>query len=1207
MPTEISELRVAGQTQGLDKVESDLNKVAAAQTRVSTTGQAVATVTDIVSKRQISASAAWDRMRRSVDEQYRALQAVEKAQREAARAVEQGVASAEDAAAVVALVAAKYGLAAGEAATLAAETQALGAAQAALEARTSAYLSAVDPLYSAQKRFNASVLEAEDLYTAGAISLAQYEQGLAKARGAMDAAAASVRKLAQAQAEQAQAAFNSVLGVRDDFDTAKRAADIEAFAREYDRYTKGLLEARSAELALASARAQASQASINERLGVRDDFNMAQRAADIEAFARAYDLYVKKLVEARQAEEALARARAQTAQASINASLGMRDDFDTAKRAADIAAVGQEIDRLRGKYVPLYEIQRQYKATLQELNSAAIKVALSEGERAAAIQRTKDAFAQQVQLSRADPFAGAARGAKLTSYELTNLGYQLNDVATMLASGSSPFQIMATQGGQVYQVLAGSQAGVVGGLKQIGSGLLGLLTPARLVTAGVAGIGVAALLAYSSYAEGQSQLQSSLQGLGKSTKATAAQLEGYAEVAASAGRISITSARDLTAAFAGTGRIGTEVYTGLIDVTNRYAKLTVADLADAGKEMASAFTDPARGAVDLNQKLNFLDVATLKYIQDLQYSGQKTAAQQALLAALNKDLPSATANVTALGRAWLSVSNFAAGAYNAMGKAVASALTGPSLDAQIKALEKQVAAERAAAASARGRASGTAAANLMRDEQLLTELYARRAQHAKEAADADARAAATAGQAVAEGRDPRYAQLLKLREEQEKLNAAIAAGSGDTDFYRAALEGVKNEIAALSANGRDLIPVQEKLRRERELDLAVIRATTPTAKAEAQAALDAYRAKAAGATNAVAAAEAENGRIKALAEVYAQLSQSARQRLEAADQAIAQQNLEAQLIGKTAGETELLRTNFQTYWDLRKEEIQTGVKASQAEIDALHKKNEALARSAQLTAELKLQDEIAFQRSQLGRSSQDQTIASAQRSAGLPVDLNSADAAAMRLNSTLSDLSGTADSALSGFINDLRNGKSLTDALTNAMNRLLDKLIEMASNQAIAAMMQGLLGVSGVGGGSMSYVTGGAGPLAVPTFGAHAGAGPGEATFYRADNPALYAGAPRYHAGRDPFGLLAGEERAIVKRDEGIFTPAQMRSIGMRMGDSITASFAPVLNINASGSSMTPAQMQAMIIPMLQGWWKSQRSDVVRVVREARSRRVPGV
>lgn len=65
----------------------------------------------------------------------------------------------------------------------------------------------------------------------------------------------------------------------------------------------------------------------------------------------------------------------------------------------------------------------------------------------------------------------------LAAHEMKNLGFQVNDVATMLASGSSPFQVLATQGGQFYQILAGSEKGLVGSLKGFGAATLGLLGP----------------------------------------------------------------------------------------------------------------------------------------------------------------------------------------------------------------------------------------------------------------------------------------------------------------------------------------------------------------------------------------------------------------------------------------------------------------------------------------------------------------------------------------------------------------------------------------------------------------------------------------------------------------------------------------------------------------------------------------------------------
>lgn len=76
---------------------------------------------------------------------------------------------------------------------------------------------------------------------------------------------------------------------------------------------------------------------------------------------------------------------------------------------------------------------------------------------------------------------------KLTSHQMGSLSYQLNDIVTMTAMGASPFQIMASQGGQIVQVfgsvnqaLAATQAG----LAKVGISLAGLG-----VMGGVAAVG----------------------------------------------------------------------------------------------------------------------------------------------------------------------------------------------------------------------------------------------------------------------------------------------------------------------------------------------------------------------------------------------------------------------------------------------------------------------------------------------------------------------------------------------------------------------------------------------------------------------------------------------------------------------------------------------------------------------------------------------
>ncbi|MBB3930064.1 hypothetical protein GGR25_001103 [Kaistia hirudinis] len=89
-----------------------------------------------------------------------------------------------------------------------------------------------------------------------------------------------------------------------------------------------------------------------------------------------------------------------------------------------------------------------------------------------------------------------AKSTGLASHQMANLSFQLNDIATGLVSGQSPFMILAQQGGQVLQVLQMGEGGIKGAVTGIGGSLMALATPTSLAIAGVAALG-AGVLAYS--------------------------------------------------------------------------------------------------------------------------------------------------------------------------------------------------------------------------------------------------------------------------------------------------------------------------------------------------------------------------------------------------------------------------------------------------------------------------------------------------------------------------------------------------------------------------------------------------------------------------------------------------------------------------------------------------------------------------------------
>lgn len=103
-----------------------------------------------------------------------------------------------------------------------------------------------------------------------------------------------------------------------------------------------------------------------------------------------------------------------------------------------------------------------------------------------------------------------------------------------------------------------------------------------------------------------------------------------------------------------------------------------------------------------------------------------------------------------------------------------------------------------------------------------------------------------------------------------------------------------------------------------------------------------------------------------------------------------------------------------------------------------------------------------------------------------------ANAAMQQLNDSIAAVRDTSRSALSGFINDLRAGKSGAEALAGALNKIGDKLVDMAVNGLVEAALGPLFrgaGSGGSGGGLLSifgFADGGvmtpAGPRALNRF-----------------------------------------------------------------------------------------------------------------------------
>lgn len=288
-----------------------------------------------------------------------------------------------------------------------------------------------------------------------------------------------------------------------------------------------------------------------------------------------------------------------------------------------------------------------------------------------------------------------AAGRRLRQDEITNLIYQGGDITAQLGSGSPLSMIALQQGPQIAQVFAGSGgASIKGAFSQASEAAVGLATRVGVVGGAIGGLtaaAVAGVAAQQSYASTQTALAQQLAGVGRASGATAGQINALAPAAAAAGSVSVRSAREMAGEFAATGRIGSEMYVGLIGTAKDYAATTGQELPEATKALAAAFADPGKGADALNRQLGFLDAATRENIQTLAAQGDRLGAQKALFDAYKASLTSATELTSGWGRMTSAVGKAISDAWDGAGRSIDRFLTGGDLETRIADLQRVLA------------------------------------------------------------------------------------------------------------------------------------------------------------------------------------------------------------------------------------------------------------------------------------------------------------------------------------------------------------------------------------------------------------------------------------------------------------------------------------------------------------------------------------
>ena len=868
--------------------------------------------------------------------------------------------------------------------------------------------------------------------------------------------------------QQAQAQFNSVLGVREPTTGVARAS-ADAFLAPFGGL-EGIAQERARETGLAFS------TELNTRL-VEGTGKSARGSAAV------FEREMARL-------DDIARMRAQQVGAEFTRGLNERMGVGVARRSAaasasvfqDAFADEERLDRLRERHVPLLAFQRQYRqnlADIQDLNSQGI---LSERERAEAIASTKSAFAKQVSdLNRATSATGKySRGVGLARHEVVNLSRQLQDVGVTAYMGMSPMLILAQQGTQIADVFASSQASVGGFFDQTMGWAKSILTPARLAAGAVIGIGAAAVTAAMQWGSTQREIQMSLAGAGR---ASGVDIGGINEMArGGAYGLSTSETRAFATELAATGKIGADAIRPVLDIAYDITRVFGVDAPQAAEMMAAALSDPIRGFDQLNQRLGFGDAATRRQVANLVEQNRLYDAQQLLVGRLAGTMEDIRSTTSSTSRFWATIGNAISNAWDRFGELAARG-TGigyaPGIDEQIentrqRILEIEQILERRADTARRGRLVTELEAERAKLQELTGqwERYWQSVQEAQQRRDSLLQSAAV--RAIL----PEIEQFDKLNNSFMSLSLtmqAVQSTGGATspvlermgvtaDQLARALEIARARMAGFRSEA-DRATAQLQLQNES------IFARSPSERADiARRSYILSQGQRPESADAVTLRNAEIAAQGVLLQNQRQMADASRDRLLTAQQRVEQAQLEIAIMGRSTIEQERARNILQARQQLEQEALRTyGSRQAydRRHLEALTQQLNLESSIRQSLAEQQLQRDLAFERSQIGRDPTEAGVAERLRSVygdQYIQHMDGAIAAQMRLNDQLKVSQDMATTFATSFAQDMMRGVSAQEALGNAVQRFAGQLVDMAVRNLVAQAFGGLLGLGGLGG-----------------------------------------------------------------------------------------------------------------------------------------------
>lgn len=470
-----------------------------------------------------------------------------------------------------------------------------------------------------------------------AAAIGEQQSRLGALRGQMEAASKAATNLAIAIRESD----------RSGADTSPLRAKLEAvqasyreLAAEVQRADRNLATARSGYAAADSA-VGALGAQVRQ-LGTAQAFAKAES----DNLTRSLEQQARAAERTRAVGTAIARSTDSTGGKSAEESASAFQAAGLTSFERELEAEAAAIARLRAEINPLAAAQARLARETERLVQwqRQGKITADEGRQSLALLRAE---ADRTARTIAKPGTSAPFG--LRAHELQNLSFQVNDLFTQVASGTSILQAAAQQGGQIVQIFPRVGSAIFGAFKS--APVLAFAAALGTVLAGLARAADEAerLRTFSGLlAANADGAQFQAQGLADAAKA----LDLYGLSAEEAVKVVRTFVRE---------GLNQELFESFGESAKNLADVLGIDVVDAARQVAEAFGGGFEAIKKLDDATGFLTDSQRELIRQLFEEGRASEARTQALAIFTGKMEDAARNMRGpwkdatreLDRAWL--------------------------------------------------------------------------------------------------------------------------------------------------------------------------------------------------------------------------------------------------------------------------------------------------------------------------------------------------------------------------------------------------------------------------------------------------------------------------------------------------------------------------------------------------------------------------